>query len=125
MKKLLLLLPVIIIIGCWSTRALAQQPTNAQQPVDEEEALDNAIEQFGYTSGMAFQCSSSNQAVAVEKDALKVFTGITRLFGSDRAFFYAAAYGTGATSSIDQTQCSKYIQQFQEAVKNNSLTGEK
>lgn len=122
MKKLLLL-PTLIIVSCWSTHAIAEQPSLASKPVDEEEALDNAIEQFGYTSGMAFQCSSSNQAVAVEKDALKVFTGITRLFGSDRAFFYAAAYGTGATSSIDRTQCSQYIQKFQEAVKNNSLTG--
>jgi hypothetical protein len=33
------------------------------------------------------------------KRAIKAFTGITRLFGSDRAFFYAAAYGAGATDT--------------------------
>ncbi len=125
MKKLLLLLPVIIIVGCWSTRAIAKQPTNAQQPVDEEEALDNAIEQFGYTSGLAFQCTSSSEAIAVEQDALRAFTGITRLFGSDRAFFYAAAYGNGASADLDRSQCDQYIRQFREAVQNNRLTGGK
>lgn len=125
MKKLQFLLPVLVILGCWSAPAIAEPSNPNQQSTDPEEALDNAIEKFGYTSGMAFQCGSSNQALTIQQDALKVFTGITRLFGSDRAFFYAAAFGTGATSSIDRTKCSEYMRQFQEAIKNNRLTGGK
>ena len=93
------------------------------QTTDEEQKFDEAIEQFGYVSGSAFQCAASDQAKAVETDALKAFTGITRLFGSDRAFFYAAAYGVGATANIDQSKCSEYIRQFQESMEKNAKRG--
>jgi hypothetical protein len=91
------------------------------QPVDEEEQFDDAIQQFGYVSGAAFQCASSNQAQTIEKDVMRAFTGITRLFGSDRAFFYAAAYGVGATGSIDRKKCPQYIRQFQQSIQKNTF----
>jgi hypothetical protein len=112
MKKLALLL--ILLMGLGSQSAIAQTP-------DEEEKFDDAIAQFGYLSGQAFQCAAQDQGETIENDAMKVFTGITRLFGSDRAFFYAAAYGAGATDTIDTNDCSEYISQFQEAMENNAL----
>jgi hypothetical protein len=114
MKKLALLL--ILLMGLGTQSAIAQA-------VDEEEQLDDAIAQFGYLSGSAFQCATDDQAKAVEMDAMKAFSGITRLFGSDRAFFYSAAYGAGATAEIDQSKCSEYIKQFQDAMSNNTLKG--
>jgi len=111
MKKLVILISIAWTMGMGSAIA---------QPADEEEKFDEAIHQFGYISGAAFQCATSNQAPTIEKDAMKAFTGITRLFGSDRAFFYAAAYGAGATGSIDKAKCSQYIQQFQESMKNQT-----
>ncbi len=93
------------------------------QPVDEEEQLDDAIQQFGYMSGVVFQCAANNKAdaITIERDAMKAFTGITRLFGSDRAFYYAAAYGVGATSQIDQSKCAEDTRRFQELMKKNVL----
>lgn len=107
----------LLLLGLGATSAIAQ-------PIDEEEKFDDALQQFGYVSGAAFQCSSSNQAQTIEKRVMTTFTGINRLFGSDRAFFYAAAYGAGATGSIDRSKCSQYIQQFQDALKQNSQKGE-
>jgi hypothetical protein len=121
MKKLLLSIIVIGIVNGWSICGIAQQPTNSQQPVDEEETLDNAIEKFGYESGIAFQCVSSNEAVALQQDAIQAFTGISRLFGSDRAFFYAAAYGSGATAKVDLSQCAQRVREFREAIQKGGL----
>lgn len=112
-KKLALL--VIILISFGANRAIAETVDT------DDENFDNAIQQFGYLSGNAFQCASSDQSQSIETEALKAFTGIARLFGTDRAFFYAAAYGVGATSKIDKTKCKEYIRQFQEAMNSNSL----
>ena len=112
MKKLALLLVIIMSLG--TQNAIAQT-------TDEEEQLDDAIVQFGYLSGNAFQCAAPEQSKTIETEAMKAFTGITRLFGSDRAFFYSAAYGVGATAEIDKSKCSDYIRQFQETMDGNSL----
>lgn len=119
MKKIVILTMVLLSMGVNSAIA---------QPVDEEEQLDTAIQEFGYLSGVVFQCSSSQQATAtvIEKEAMKAFTGITRLFGSDRAFYYAAAYGVGATSTIDRSKCAAETRRFQELMKQSTLVkGEK
>ncbi len=107
MKQLALL--ILILMGLCSQSAIAQT-------MEEEEKFDQSIEHFGYLSGMAFQCADLNQAESMEMDALKAFTGITRLFGSDTAFFYAASYGVGATNKIDRSKCAEYIRQFQESM---------
>lgn len=107
MKRLVILTTILFSLGVSSAIA---------QPVDDEEKFDDAIQQFGYVSGAAFQCAASNQAAAVERDVMRAFTGITRLFGSDRAFFYAAAYGAGATDKLDRSKCPQYVKQFQESI---------
>ncbi len=116
MKKLLLFLAVILLMNHGSMSAIAQEANS------EEEALDRAIEGFGYTSGIAFQCLPPEEAAELEQDAIKAFTGIIRLFGSDRAFFYAAAYGSGATAEVDRSQCEQRVREFREAIENGSLT---
>ncbi len=112
MKKLALLMGILLC--CCPTNAIAQT-------MDEEEVFDNGIQQFGYVSGAAFQCASSNQAVNIERDVVRNFTRITRLFGSDRAFLYAAAYGSGATTAVDPSKCRQYMRQFQESTRRNAL----
>jgi hypothetical protein len=43
-----------------------------------------------------------------------------RLFGSDRAFFYAAAFGAGTNASIDKAKCGNHIADFRAAMKAGS-----
>jgi hypothetical protein len=122
MKKILLLVMVLLSISPYLAIAQGVNSQEAKpQGVDEEEQLDDAVQQFGYVSGAAFQCAASNQAQTLEKDARKAFTGIVQLFGSDRAFFYAAAYGAGATGNIDRNKCAQYTRQFQESMQKNTL----
>ena len=91
------------ILGCvmlclLASNPRAQQPT-LSQPADEEEQMDAALRKFGYVSGHAFQCYSGDQQAKAERAAIDVATNILRLFGSDRAFYYAAAFGAGVCVS--------------------------
>jgi len=116
MRKIIILMT--ILWGVAVNGAIAAPQT---QLPDQEEKFDDAIEQLGYISGAAFQCAKLNNAPSLEKDVMRVFSGITRLFGSDRAFFYAAAYGAGATASIDRNKCADYTRQFQQAIQKETL----
>ena len=53
----------------------------------------------------------------LEKTALNVGTNIPRLFGSDRAFFFAAAFGAGASEQLDTTKCPDFVKQADEMVR--------
>lgn len=47
---------------------------------------------------------------------LEAFPGLVRLFGSDRAFFQAAAFGAGTGMSIDATKRAGYLEDFRAAM---------
>ncbi|MFN6351307.1 MAG: hypothetical protein ACK40D_00315 [Cyanobacteriota bacterium] len=66
---------------------------------DEEETFDEKLRQFGYWSGVALMC--------VQR--------ITQLFGSDRAFFFAAAFGYGTSIQVDPARCKDALETFQQA----------
>ncbi len=51
---------------------------------------------------------------------LKAYSGLVRLFGTDRAFFYAAAFGAGTSMSLDKTKCATYIEDFRAAMKSRA-----
>lgn len=99
MKALLVCLCVLLLSGT----AIAK---------DGDEDFDKAVRNFGYTSGLAHQCTPEGQKLAVEKDVLKAYTGLVTLFGSDQAFFYAAAFGAGSTTADDKKKCKEYIEEF-------------
>ena len=92
--------------------AAAQQGANASE--DPEEQMDRALRKFGYVSGQAFQCHSKEEQTKLERTALNVATNILRLFGSDRAFFYAASFGVGMTEPVDRKACPEAIKQATE-----------
>ena len=94
--------------------AAAQQPAASQDSkvvVDDEEKMDTALRKFGFVSGQAFQCHTKEEQAKLERTALNAATNILRLFGSDRAFYYAAAFGTGVAEPIDQKACPAVIKQ--------------
>jgi hypothetical protein len=93
---------------------IAQQTT---APEDEEEKMDEALRKLGYVSGQALQCqTAAAEKKKFEKTALDIANGILRLFGSDRAFYFAAAYGAGFTEKIEQSKCSEAIRRYETAI---------
>lgn len=88
----------------------------AAQTDEDDAAFDQSVRDFGFTSGAALQCAKANQGGAIETEALKAYSGLVRLFGSDQAFFYAAAFGAGSTMAIDKKKCPEYTAAFNKAM---------
>jgi hypothetical protein len=105
---------VIGLVSCLLTGAgAAQQPAPAQ-PADEEEQMDDALRKMGYVSGQACQCQTQPaDKTKVERQSLDIANGILRLFGSDRAFSYAAAFGAGITGDLGQKKCAEVLQEYE------------
>lgn len=73
--------------------------------------MDAVIRKLGFIAGQVTQCKTGEaDKTKLEKTALDLANGIPRLFGSDRAFYFAATYGAGATEKIEQSKCPEAIQ---------------
>lgn len=95
-------------------------PVLAEDERDKDEAFDDAVRQFGYNAGMAHQCTAEAERPQMEKEVLKAFNGLARLFGTDQAFFFAAAFGAGTQEEIDKADCASQIQSFKDAMKSSA-----
>ncbi len=91
-------------------------PTVANAAEDDEAIFDESVRNFGFTSGAAHQCAESVQRPQIEADALRAFSGLVRLFGSDQAFLYAAAFGAGTVMPIDRSKCPDYAASFRRSM---------
>lgn len=99
----------------------ANAPASALSLAEQEdERFEDAIRNFGFVSGAAYQCLPEAERTAHDREVLKAFSGLVRLFGSDRAFFYAAAFGAGTSMSIDKAKCASYIEDFRAAMKTSA-----
>ena len=115
----------ISIVALLPLAATAQTPPSANAPTSaqlslaeqEDERFENAIRDFGFVSGAAYQCLPDAERAAHDREVLKAFSGLVSLFGSDRAFFYAAAFGAGTSMSIDKAKCASHIEDFRAAMK--------
>lgn len=121
-------LPLLALaIAAWlPVAAVAQTAKSVATPspapsLAEQEDLrfEEAIRNFGFLSGAAYQCLPEADRTAHDREVLKAFSGLVRLFGSDRAFFYAAAFGAGTSMNIDRTKCANHIEDFKAAMKSH------
>jgi len=97
----------------------AAQPTMTPAE-DEDVRFEESIRNFGFVSGAAYQCLPEADRVGHDREVLRAYSGLVRLFGSDRAFFYAAAFGAGTSMAIDKAKCAAYIEDFRAAMKSSS-----
>lgn len=86
---------------------------------DEDARFDDAVRDFGFTSGAALQCAEAAKKPRIESQALNAYSGIVRLFGSDQAFFYAAAFGAGSAMPVDKAKCPEFITSFEKSMNRN------
>lgn len=118
----------ISIVALLPLAAAAQTPPAASAPAaaqlslaeQEDERFEDAIRDFGFVSGGAYQCLPDAERAAHDREVMKAYSGLVRLFGSDRAFFYAAAFGAGTSMSIDRAKCASYIEDFRAAMKSSA-----
>jgi alanine-alpha-ketoisovalerate/valine-pyruvate aminotransferase len=122
----------VLALGVFALCLLLPGVASAQQArqdikisVEDEEQMDSALRKFGYVSGQAFQCHSKEEQIKLERTALNVATNILRLFGSDRAFFYAAAFGAGMTDQMDRKTCPAAIKQATDMIAKLKILSER
>jgi hypothetical protein len=100
--------------------ALAGAQETTASVEDEDLRFEESIRNFGFVAGAAYQCLPEAERAAHDREVIKSYTGIARLFGTDRAFFFAAAFGAGTGTSIDKAKCASYIEDFRAAMKSGS-----
>lgn len=88
-------------------------PLRAQDDSSAEEAFDEALKNFGYTAGLAWQCSDSDGRPGRLDRTMEIYQRLTQLFGTDRAFYFAAAFGAGSVDTFDLEQCERHIADFE------------
>lgn len=110
----------VVVMGACRPFAVGAEPTPqvpapAQAADADEEAFDDKLREFGYWAGAAYACVDAAKQAEVERKVLDTFNGIARLFGTDRAFFYAAAFGNGTTHKVEAGKCPELLDKFQKA----------
>lgn len=83
---------------------------------DTEELLDDGLKKFGYLTGLATGCVKPEQKADLEREALDLSDGIGRLLGTDRAFFFAAAFGYGTSVTLETQDCEAVLKRYEERV---------
>lgn len=92
--------------------ALAVTPAAAQDEGAEDTAFDDALKDYGYAGGAAWQCAEGAAKGEVVENAMQVYNRLAQLFGTDRAFFFSAAFGAGTVDQIDTANCEQYAADF-------------
>lgn len=96
------------------------QPAKPVTGDDEDVQFEESIRNFGFVSGAAYQCIPEAERTAHDREVLRAYSGLVRLFGTDRAFFYAAAFGAGTSMSINKSDCAGYVAEFRAAMKSTN-----
>jgi hypothetical protein len=103
-----------IIIGIFAI-SLAITTAAAQDDGDDA-SFDDALKDFGYAGGAAWQCASDDGKGEIVESAFTVFNRLSQLFGTDRAFFFSAAFGAGTVDEIEAGDCAQYATDFAEGL---------
>lgn len=93
--------------------AAATIPAIAEDTIDDDQHFTEALRDFGYAGGAAWQCAEAEARSEIERHAMVSYNGLARLFGTDEAFFFSTAFGAGTSAPIDKAQCSEFSKQFQ------------
>lgn len=91
--------------------AVQQQPQD-----DEDEKLDESFRKFGGAAGAVYQCAADSEKEKVVSDVRRAFNRIGQLFGTDRAFFFAASFGKATDAPFDKAKCAELTTKLRESV---------
>lgn len=104
-------------LGLLGMSAIAQNSAPLASKADADDiAFEESIRNFGYVSGAAYQCLERDKRLAHEREVLAAYDGLVRMFGSDRAFYYAAAFGAGSTDGLDRSKCASFLERHRAAM---------
>jgi len=106
------------------TIALLADHAAAQDDSTSEEAFDGDRKNFGYTAGLAWQCSDADGRTGRLDRTMEIYDRLIRLFGTDRAFYFAAAFGAGSNDAVDPEACDRHIADFETGTESGLSAGD-
>jgi hypothetical protein len=93
----------------------ATKEPDAADASDDDEKLDASFRRFGLAAGAAYQCTPESGKEKLVDDVLHAFSRIGQLFGTDRAFYFAASFGRGTDQPFDKAKCAELIEKLRES----------
>lgn len=102
-------LTALSLLACVAITA----PSLAEETEADDEMFTEAVRDFGYAGGAAWQCAETEARSDIERQAMVSYNGLARLFGTDEAFFFSTAFGAGTSAPIDKAECGEFSKQFQ------------
>ncbi|MEQ8772141.1 MAG: hypothetical protein RIC51_04800, partial [Erythrobacter sp.] len=102
---------VLALTASGLSPAAAQE--QADDPLSQEERVDNGLKNFGYIAGLSRGCVADEQQMAFERDVLEIHASITRLLGVDRAFLFSSAFGYGTSVEVERDNCAEVLSQYE------------
>jgi hypothetical protein len=109
-------------VGNLEENGLVASLQAAQAPpaqLNDDEQLDASLRKFGYAAGAAYQCAEADREADRERvvgDVKHAYSRIGQLFGTDHAFYFAAAFGGGTVQTFDKARCAELIKKLQDSV---------
>lgn len=91
-------------------------PAMANEQDQQDEQFSDAVKDFAYAGGVAWQCAEPEARTDIERQSMIAYHGLVRLFGSDEAFFFAAAFGAGTSAQVEKAECAAFETQFREGL---------
>ncbi|MFP1632761.1 hypothetical protein ACLB6G_13585 [Zhengella sp. ZM62] len=91
-------------------------PAMADDEMLEAQQFTEAVKDFGYAGGVAWQCAEPEIQTEIERQSMISYHGLVRLFGTDEAFLFAAAFGAGTADQIDKAECEAFETRFREGL---------
>lgn len=88
----------------------------AEDEMLEARQFTEAVKDFGYAGGVAWQCAEPEVQTEIERQSMISYQGLVRLFGTDEAFLFAAAFGAGTADEIEKAECEAFERQFREGL---------
>ncbi len=104
---------VVGLLAPWGTNPTFAAEEKSTSIVDPEEQLDDGLKGFGYLTGLALGCVEISQRSMLERESLDLNAEIARMFGTDRAYLFAAAFGYGSSVTLKLDECKTVLARYE------------
>ena len=110
-----------LLLLSWVGHSVAQDKVPTLDDATEklleavENDFDDSLKDLGELAGEVFVCLKDSKDDEQHKDRVKVvYQELNKLFGTDRAFIFAASFGYGAASENDAATCTELSDEFED-----------
>lgn len=80
-----------------------------------EADFDDSLKDLGELAGEVYACEGDDEKRGIHEARVKnIYNEVNKLFGTDRAFLFASAFGYGAANELDKKTCAELSDEFED-----------